>query len=57
MKHPTRRRDFLSGGSLGFLGLSLEQYLAAATKSPEKAKANSVILFWLEGGSSHRRDE
>ncbi len=54
MKHPTSRRDFLSAGSLGFLGLSLEQYLAAAaTKSPEKAKANSVILFWLEGGPSH----
>ena len=54
MKHPTSRRDFLSAGSLGFLGLSLEQYLAAAAaKSPEKAKANSVILFWLEGGPSH----
>ncbi len=54
MKHPTTRRDFLSAGSLGFLGLSLDQYLAAAaTKAPEKAKANSVILFWLEGGPSH----
>lgn len=54
MKHPTSRRDFLSAGSLGFLGLTLEQYLAAAAaKSPVKAKANAVILFWLEGGPSH----
>jgi uncharacterized protein (DUF1501 family) len=51
-KHPASRRDFLSVGSLGFLGLSLPEYLAAA-KSPAKAKANSVILFWLEGGPSH----
>jgi len=48
------RRDFLSVGSLGFLGLTLSEYLqAAAEASPFKAKANSVILFWLEGGPSH----
>lgn len=57
MQHPKTRRDFLSAGSLGFLGLTLRDYLAAA---PAKAgdvrpgaKANSVILFWLEGGPSH----
>jgi uncharacterized protein (DUF1501 family) len=54
MRHPTSRRDFISAGSLGFLGLTLSDYLrAAAEKAPAKAKANSVILFWLEGGPSH----
>jgi hypothetical protein len=54
MKHPTTRREFIGAGSLGFLGLSLGRYLeAAAVKQPVKAKANSVILFWLEGGPSH----
>jgi uncharacterized protein (DUF1501 family) len=48
------RRNFLSAGSLGFLGLTLSDYLRAASeKAPAKAKANSVILFWLEGGPSH----
>jgi len=48
------RRDFLNVGSLGFLGLTLSKYLRAASeKAPSKAKANSVILFWLEGGPSH----
>jgi uncharacterized protein (DUF1501 family) len=52
--HPASRRDFLTIGSLGFLGLTLSEYLqAAATKSPVPGKANSVILFWLEGGPSH----
>src|SRR5436190_18496225 len=52
--HPSSRRDFLSVGSLGFLGLTLSEYLqAAATKAPAQAKATSVILFWLEGGPSH----
>ncbi|MBK9168208.1 MAG: DUF1501 domain-containing protein [Bryobacterales bacterium] len=44
------RRAFLSAGSLGFLGLTVRDYLAA---EQAKAKANSVILFWLEGGPSH----
>ncbi|MEX2264830.1 MAG: DUF1501 domain-containing protein [Bryobacteraceae bacterium] len=53
-KHPASRRDFLSVGSLGFLGLTLSDYLAAAAaKAPGAAKANAVILFWLEGGPSH----
>ncbi len=52
--HPTSRRDFLSVGSLGFLGLTLSDYLqAAAVKGPAQGKATSVILFWLEGGPSH----
>ncbi len=52
--NPGTRRDFLSVGSLGFLGLTLSEYLqAAAVKAPSAAKANSVILFWLEGGPSH----
>ena len=56
-QHPTSRRSFLSAGSLGFLGLTLSEYLSAAASSSSKApvagKANSVILFWLEGGPSH----
>ncbi len=53
-RHPASRREFLSVGSLGFLGLTLGEYLAAAsTNPPAKAKANAVILFWLEGGPSH----
>ncbi len=52
MRHPQSRRAFLSAGSLGFLGLSLRDALGADTVNP-KAKAQSVILFWLEGGPSH----
>jgi uncharacterized protein (DUF1501 family) len=55
--HPYSRRSFLSVGSLGFLGLTLSEYLSAAAastgKAPATGKANSVILFWLEGGPSH----
>jgi uncharacterized protein (DUF1501 family) len=50
------RRSFLNVGSLGFLGLTLTEYLRAAEPAKtttSKAKANSVILFWLEGGPSH----
>jgi uncharacterized protein (DUF1501 family) len=55
MQHPTSRRSFVTAGSLGFLGLSLRNALAAAaeSKSPGEAKAKAVILFWLEGGPSH----
>jgi hypothetical protein len=54
IRHPFSRRNFLSVGSLGFLGLTLREYLAAAsTARPGKARANAVILFWLEGGPSH----
>lgn len=52
--HPSRR-SFLNVGSLGFLGLTLRDYLAAADTSGVRpgAKANAVILLWLEGGPSH----
>ena len=55
MRHPISRRSFVSAGSLGFLGLSLREALAAeaASKSPAGGKAKAVILFWLEGGPSH----
>ena len=55
-QHPPSRRSFLQVGSLGFLGLTLSEYLSAAASSGAKApsgKANAVILFWLEGGPSH----
>ncbi len=53
MRHFASRRDFLSAGSLGFLGLTLSDYLRAAQTAASKPKANAVILFWLEGGPSH----
>ena len=53
MQHPATRRQFISTGSLGFLGLTLRDYLqAASNKEPFKPRANAVILFWLEGGPS-----
>ena len=53
-KHYSSRRDFLNAGSLGFLGLTLSEYLkASSVDTPKGAKANSVILLWLEGGPSH----
>src|SRR6202167_3426655 len=54
-RHFNSRREFLNAGSLGFLGLNLSEYLqAAAARVPSPhAKANSVILLWLEGGPSH----
>lgn len=51
-QNPRRRRDFLTVGSLGFLGIQLSQYLKAAEKASSSAKAKSCILFWLEGGPS-----
>src|SRR6476469_5525780 len=51
MLHPMTRRSFVTAGSLGFLGLSLREALSAEKKV--EGKANSVILFWLEGGPSH----
>jgi hypothetical protein len=47
-----KRRDFLKVGSLGFLGIHLEQYLRAATQGAG-GKAQACILLWLEGGPSH----
>ncbi len=42
------RRQFLTAGSLGFLGLSLADLLRAKPMG----KAQSCILLWLEGGPS-----
>ena len=42
------RRQFLSAGSLGFLGLNLADLLRAKPNG----KAQSCILLWLEGGPS-----
>jgi hypothetical protein len=53
------RRDFLRIGSLSFLGIHLSDFLAvraraaAAGKLDNKAKAESVVLVWLEGGPPH----
>ncbi len=52
------RRDFLTVGSAGMLGLALPQILAAEAKaaggadgeSGRKVKAKGVILLWLAGG-------
>lgn len=52
VRTPRRRRDFLTVGSLGFLGLQLNQYLQAAETAKPTVTAKSCILFWLEGGPS-----
>ena len=55
MQHPASRRSFITAGSLGFLGFSLREALAAAaeTGTAPNGKAKAVVLFWLEGGPSH----
>ncbi len=58
--NPVGRREFLRLGSLGLLGVSLNQYLglksAAASETIARvdpaAKAQSCILFWLEESPS-----
>jgi hypothetical protein len=49
------RRSLLEAGTLGALGLSLPQVLAAgaASAAPRNARARSVVLLWLYGGPSH----
>src|SRR5262249_34271718 len=50
------RRDFLTIGSAGVLGLSLPNILAAEARAASKGevaakpKAKGVILVWLAGG-------
>ncbi len=47
------RRDFIKVGSLGTLGINLSQYLRAENATGKASgKAQSCILFWLEGGPS-----
>ena len=57
------RRDFLRAGTLSFLGIGLSDFLRfntlqalaapPAVISAPQAKAQAVILIWLEGGISH----
>jgi len=57
------RRDFLRAGTLSFLGIGLSDFLRfnnlqalaapPLTISAPQAKAQAVILIWLEGGISH----
>ena len=51
------RRSILRWGSLGFFGLTLSRYLrlrqAMAAAGRPEAKAQGVILLWLNGGPSH----
>ncbi|MBL8232872.1 MAG: DUF1501 domain-containing protein [Bryobacterales bacterium] len=51
--HSSSRRSFVKVGSLGLLGMTLRGALEAGPSTGAKPKANSVILFWLEGGPSH----
>lgn len=60
---PQTRRDFLRVGALSFLGINLGDFLrhrsagtlalAGPAAVSSEAKAQSVILIWLEGGISH----
>jgi hypothetical protein len=57
------RRDFLAVGSLGFLGLSLDQLFRLRSAQAQQGlyskgqqlpqRAKSCILVWLAGGPSH----
>jgi Protein of unknown function (DUF1501) len=57
------RRDFLMVGSLGFLGLSLDQFFRLQSAQAQQGlysksqelpqRAKSCILIWLTGGPSH----
>ena len=51
------RREVLRVGSLGFLGLGLDEWFrlraVAGSKSGELAKVKNCILIWLAGGPSH----
>src|SRR5262245_37136600 len=49
----SNRRSFLKVGALSGLGISLSQYLELkAMTTPVRAKAQSCILLWLDGGAS-----
>jgi hypothetical protein len=53
--HSVSRRNFIKIGTLGYLGISLSQFLEleAAHASPDGPAATSVILLWMDGGPSH----
>jgi hypothetical protein len=48
------RRDVLSVGAAGLLGLSLPALLNAESAKPARTQAKSLILFFLEGGPAHQ---
>lgn len=48
-----RRRDFLKAGTLGFLGLSLADYLRHASAAGTAAADKSAIFIYLGGGQTH----
>ena len=48
-----RRRDLLRIGSLGLLGLSLPEFLAAAEKGRIAPRARSVLFYHHYGAPSH----
>ena len=54
MAHINSRRDFLSAGSLGFLGLTLSDYLQAAAV-PEPATSALLIAGLACGAAVVRR--
>jgi Protein of unknown function (DUF1501) len=51
------RREVLRLGSLGFLGLGLDEWFrlraSAGSKSGSSARVKNCILIWLAGGPSH----
>ena len=50
------RRDVLHVGTAGMIGLSLPGLLRASAANPgrPRAKAKSLIVFFLEGGPAHQ---
>jgi hypothetical protein len=50
------RRNFISAGALGYMGLNLGDYLKirAEDSSIKEAKAQSVIYIYLPGGYAHQ---
>lgn len=51
-----KRRNFITAGSLGYLGLNLGDYLKLRADEPtsKEAKAQSVIYIYLPGGYAHQ---
>ncbi|HXG09172.1 MAG TPA: DUF1501 domain-containing protein [Gemmataceae bacterium] len=47
------RRDFIRVGTLGFLGLSLPDYLRYAAAAPTAGADKSAIFIYLGGGQTH----
>jgi hypothetical protein len=54
LRRGVSRRTLLLGGGAGLLGLSLPALLRAEVEQPNKPKAKSLILFFLEGGPAHQ---